>query len=161
MLKNYSADNIKLERQDQDDKEHSIKLPRASYEALSSRKLEISSLVSANIIWDNDNSEIVLLGSDESVHQTARVLRQYLTSSSGPRRLQGHRSLHTLNSLNSLTTGCQDSMDEAKNLLLMSHQLPPELSISSHHQGGGRGFSQFSGLHHSPLGRTVSDSHTK
>ena len=47
----------------------------------------------------------------------------------------------------------------------MSH-LPPELSISSHHYaaqqgGGGRGFSQFSGLQHSPLGRTVSDSHTK
>ena len=99
--------------------------------------------------------------SEESVQQTASVLNQYLlTSVTGPRRLVG-RSLYTLNTINNT----HQSLDQAKNLLLMS-QLPPELSISSGRGLGAGG--QFSGLGHlghgaghSPLGRTVSDSHTK
>ena len=43
-------------------KERTIRLPRASYEALSARRLEISSLVSAHIIWDNEEAGIVILG---------------------------------------------------------------------------------------------------
>ena len=44
------------------DKEHSIRLPRAAYEQLSARRMELSSLVSAHIIWDNEECAIVLLG---------------------------------------------------------------------------------------------------
>ena len=83
------------------------------------------------------------------------------TPGAAPRKLVG-RSLHTLNSLNNpasagaLHTQPHSSLEDAKQLLLMS-QLPPGLSIS----GGRPGLSQFPGLGHSPLGRTVSDSLTK
>ena len=131
----------------EEEREHSVTLPPASYQALSGQRLEICSRVLAHIIWDDDQSRLVLLGwveqteiflcieklfyrNEESVGQTAVVLSQYLNlMPSGPRKLIG-RSSHAPSQLT----------DEAKNLLLMS-ALPPELTISSH----------------SPLGRTVSD----
>ena len=60
-LQNINAEN-EVDTKLGDDKEHSIKLTRNVYEALSARRLEISSLVSAHLVWDNDNSAIVLLG---------------------------------------------------------------------------------------------------
>ena len=100
--------------------------------------------------------------SEASVHQTASILSQCLVTSAtpgaAPRKLVG-RSLHTLNSLNNPASAAHtqphSSLEDAKQQLLMS-QLPPGLSIS-----GGRGLTQFPGLGHSPLGRTVSDSLTK
>ena len=50
-------------------KERTIRLPRASYEALSARRLEISSLVSAHIIWDNEEAGIVILGYVDNIKQ--------------------------------------------------------------------------------------------
>ena len=52
-------------------KERTIRLPRASYEALSARRLEISSLVSAHIIWDNEEAGIVILGYVDNIKQLA------------------------------------------------------------------------------------------
>ena len=74
------------------------------------------------------------------------------------------RSLHSLHTLTSIHDTHQ-SLDEAKNLLLMS-QLPPELSISSHAAGSTRvtrgmgGSGQYTSPGHTSLGRTLSDSHS-
>ena len=117
--------------------------------------------------------------SEESVHQTAVVLGKFLAGSNSARKLVGrsnNNSGRNSSSMKEKTTPGRDRMSpsssDAKNLLLMS-QLPPELTISSpgltqigENNAGGGSFSQFSGLpsnplKHSPLGRTVSDSHTK
>ena len=108
------------------------------------------------------------------MQQTALVLSQFLTGG-GARKLVG-RSTNSVRTplMREKTTPTRErftpSPDDAKNLLLMS-QLPPELTISSpglSQMGESKvgSFSQFSGLpsnplKHSPLGRTVSDSHTK
>jgi len=173
MLKNY-AETLLVDRGGgQDEREHCITLPPTTYQALSKRRMDISSRVSAHIIWDNDNNSIMLLGSEESVHQTALVLSQFLAGG-GARKLVGRSSVRPP-LIREKTTPTRErftpSPDDAKNLLLMS-QLPPELTISSpglSQLGENKGsFSQFSGLpsnplkhKHSPLGRTVSDSHTK
>jgi ribonuclease ZC3H12 len=171
MLKNY-AETLLVDRGGgQDEREHCITLPPTTYQALSKRRMDISSRVSAHIIWDNDNNSIMLLGSEESVQQTAIVLSQFLTGG-GARKLVGRSSVRPALMREKATPTRErftPSPDDAKNLLLMS-QLPPELTISSpglSQMGETKGsFSQFSGLpsnplKHSPLGRTVSDSHTK
>lgn len=175
MLKNY-AETLLVDRQGgRDEREHCITLPPPTYQALSKRRIDISSRVSAHIIWDNDNSSIMLLGSEEAVHQTRIILGQFLAGGGGARKLVGRSSNPGRATLiKEKTTPTRErftpSPDDAKNLLLMS-QLPPELTISSPGltqmgESKAGSFSQFSGLpsnplHHSPLGRTVSDSHTK
>lgn len=174
MLKNYAETLLVDHGGGRDEREHCITLPPTTYQALSKRRMDISKRVSAHIIWDNDNSSIMLLGSEEAVQQTALVLSQFLTGG-GARKLVGRSSNIVRTPLmREKTTPTRErftpSPSDAKNLLLMS-QLPPELTISSpglSQMGESKvgSFSQFSGLpsnplKHSPLGRTVSDSHTK
>jgi len=155
MLQNLGPDSDKIETNvEGNDKEHVVRLPRASYEALAARKLELSSLVCAHILWDNDNCRLVLLGNEESVQQTESILVEYLHSQQAHRRLGGRsllmRSVTTLSTLNDTHL---TSLDEAKHHLLMS-QLPPELAISI------PGHSAMGHSGHTQLSRTLSDTIT-
>jgi len=176
MLKNY-AETLLVDRGGGgDEREHCIPLPPTTYQALSKRRMDISSRVSAHIIWDNDNSSIILLGSEEAVQQTAMVLSQFHTGG-GARKLVG-RSSNSVRAplMREKTTPTRErftpSPDDAKNLLLKA-QLPPELSLGEVVPGLSQmgenkvgSFSQFSGLPsplgRQPIGRTLSDnSHPK
>ena len=62
LFQNY-AETLLVDRGGgQDEREHCITLPPTTYQALSKRRMDISSRVSAHIIWDNDNNSIMLLG---------------------------------------------------------------------------------------------------
>jgi len=154
--------------------EHCISLSPNMFETLSRRRSDIAAAAPAHIVWDNEKHSIVLLGNPEGVRQTGLLLSQHAAASvKGQSRKVVGRTLTTTNA----QMAARDIAD-AKNLLLTS-QLPPELTISTpglSSKNGSEGwsvtqsnsscYSQFSGLPdvpltHSPLSRAVSDGSTR
>jgi hypothetical protein len=154
MLKNY-VETLCVERGG-DKREHCISLSPTMYDTLARRRSDIAAASPAHIVWDNESNSLLFLGSEEAVRQTGLLLSQYAASAAGgqARKLVGRTFTHKPE------TGL--NIADAKNLLLTS-QLPPELTISSPGLstnggvGSGGGYSQFSGLGHSPVCRVVSD----
>jgi len=154
----------------EDKLEHCISLSPNMYETLSRRRSDIAAASPAHIIWDKEKHSILLLGNSEGVRQTGLLLSQHAEAS-----VRGQSRKLVGRSFTRNTHMARDIADE-KNLLLTS-QLPPELSISSPGLSTTDGsslwnvsnsscYSQFSGLpdvslNHSPLCRAASDSVTR
>ena len=99
--------------------------------------------------------------SDDCVRQTGLLLSQVAAASVRSDRGVGARKLvgRSFTPGCSVSSGSSINIADAKNLLLTA-QLPPELTISSPGlaSANGTGYGRFSGLtHHSPLGRAISD----
>lgn len=135
MLKNYAESGV-VHGGGQE--EHIIKLGREQYDSLAAHRLEITSRVSAHIVWDSDNSTLILLGCEETAQQSALVLSQYLPRKVVGRGLPSHPPP-------------DPHQQPAHKALLLTSPLPPELTISC----------PDTRLSHTSLGRTLSDSHTK